>query len=182
MARSSLRCRVIVGAILLVLLTLAVGACASTEKSAAPSASSTTLPNGARRGTMTEITNPAGVGPVLGTDYRGGEIRVIDVANFCNGYEEFHTFRTAYLAQLQSVTELTTLRTWVSANYRSGEAGAKKIHQSVGMGDVGMLPVTFAINSDERFHQDQDLDDMRQNANEESTRLERFDAAAAEVC
>jgi hypothetical protein len=160
-----------------VLLAIAVSACSDDDDSASADPEV--------RGTLTRITDPPGTdGPVIGTDMLGNVAMVIDAATYCEGYEQFQAFREGYLEQLDAATDLDTVEDWVAANYSSGETGATSMQQGLGVnaGDVGMLPWTFVVNSDEWFHGDYDLDQMRQMATDTSSALTGFDEAAAEVC
>lgn len=127
---------------------------------------------------LSEITEPEGTGPLLGT-VDGEEVRVADMAMFCEGYGAVATYRDRLAALLETGDGRGAIAL-IEASVPSAEAGARSAQRSISGGrDLDMIPMSFVVATDDWAYNQLDAETMLERLTARSVELQPFDEAFA---
>ena len=130
---------------------------------------------------LSEITEPEGTGPVLGTE-NGEEVRVADVALFCEGYGAVAAYRDELAALLDAGDQQGAIEHiqsgWSAAQDAAGQA---QLSISGGM-DLDMVPWSIVTTTEQWAYDGLDVATMQERMDARGPELTPFDEALAQAC
>ncbi len=130
---------------------------------------------------LSEITEPEGTGPLLGTE-DGEEVRVADVAGFCEGYGAVAAYRDDLAARLDAGDRQGALDLVASDRSAAEEAAGRAQLAISGGRDLDMVPWTFVVSTEQWAYDGLDLATLQERLTARAPALDPFDQALAEVC
>ena len=130
---------------------------------------------------LSEITEPEGTGPLLGTE-NGEEVRVADVALFCEGYGAVAAYRDELAALLDAGDQQGAIEHiqsgWSAAQDAAGQA---QLSISGGM-DLDMVPWSIVTTTEQWAYDGLDVATMQERMDARGPELTPFDEALAQAC
>jgi hypothetical protein len=130
---------------------------------------------------LSEITEPEGTGPLLGTD-NGEEVRVADVALFCQGYGAVAAYRDD-LATLLDAGDQQGALDHISSGWTAAQDAAGQAQLSISGGmDLDMVPWSFVATTEQWAYDGLDVATMQERLAARAASLTPFDEALAQAC
>jgi hypothetical protein len=130
---------------------------------------------------LTEITDPQGTGPVIGTE-DGEDVWVSDAQIFCDGYWRVSDYKDQIVNLLDRGDHALLMSHIESVGPSAYDAAAELIVGISGGRDLDMMASNFVAASQGWADNREDLETIRERLERHNTELAGFDRAFAEVC